>query len=151
MWQKYINREFMGTSLAGEGEKNCVRPISTSLVEGRKWLNFVVLHREIGIKRACVLIWVKSVRGAACCKTIRIRSCTGCKVKTHVSIDIFLLSKFCILHNQTIILMELRSVTLHHIFAGPFYFVKGLNCDENVLLFFSADSTCKMVSSCSGL
>lgn len=45
----------MGTSLAGEGEKNCVRPISTSLLEGRKWLNFVVLHREIGIKRACVL------------------------------------------------------------------------------------------------
>lgn len=52
MWQKYINREFMGTGLASEGEKNCVRPISTSLAEGRKWLNFAVLHQEIGIKKS---------------------------------------------------------------------------------------------------
>lgn len=44
----------MGTGLAGEGEKNCVRPISTSSVEGRKWLNFVVLHEEIGIKETLV-------------------------------------------------------------------------------------------------
>lgn len=52
MWQKYINREFMGTGLASEGEKNCVRPISTSLAEGRKWLNVAVLHQEIGIKKS---------------------------------------------------------------------------------------------------
>lgn len=50
MWQKYINREFTGTSLAGEGEKNCVRPISTSLGEGRKRMNFAVFHKEIEIK-----------------------------------------------------------------------------------------------------
>lgn len=44
----------MGTSLAGEGEKNCVRPISTSLGAGRKWLNFAVLSKEIGIKEELV-------------------------------------------------------------------------------------------------
>lgn len=40
--------------LAGESEKNCVRPISTSLGEGRKWLNSAVLHKEIGIKEELV-------------------------------------------------------------------------------------------------
>lgn len=38
-----------------------------------------------------------------------------------------------------------RDFALH--FADPFYFVKGLNCDENLLLFFGSDPVCKRVSS----
>lgn len=56
----------MGTSLAGEGEKNCVRPISTSLEEGRKWLNFFFLHK-IGVKEEPVCFaFLLSKNGRRC-------------------------------------------------------------------------------------
>lgn len=51
MWQKYINREFMGTRLAGERERSCVMQTSTSLAEAGKWLlTFVALQKILRLR-----------------------------------------------------------------------------------------------------